>query len=439
MLVKQEQLNPCEVELHIEIESDKVQAAVDKAYSDLGKSVNIPGFRKGKAPKVILEQFLDEERVKERAAEQLLQKAYVEALEESKVEPFAMADVDITKFELGEPLTFLAKVPLAPKVELGTYKGIKAERRIPNVTDEEVEIEIDNMRKRQASFPEVEGRAAQKDDVVRVETRAENEPDEKPKGNVFKIGGNLPEFDQGLIGMNIDEEKVIDVTYPDEHPDETLRGQTVPMRIWLREIREEKLPELNDEWVKGLFGAQEVEGEEASSEVVDTVAKLKEKFRESMEGAAKDVAKEQVQMEILEEVIKGSQIHFPDVMVDEAVDERLNELAEELKERKLTLDDYIKYKNTSLDDLRGEYAEQSKKAITATLVLREIVDKENIQVEEDDIEAEYQRLSEANKVPVESIKAYAEKTNGISAIKNRILRKKVIEFLVESSNIKDVG
>lgn len=439
MLVKQEQVNPCEVELHIEIEAEKVQAAMDKAYSDLGKSVNIPGFRKGKAPKAILEQFLDEERVKERAADQLLQKAYVEALEESKVEPFALADVDVTKFELGEPLTFVAKVPLAPKVELGTYKGIKAERRVQKVTDEEVDREIDQMRKRQASFPEVEGRSAQKDDVVRVEMRAESELDEKPKSNVFKIGENLEDFDKGLIGMNVDEEKVIDIKYPDEHPDESLRGQTVPMRIWLREIRQEILPELNDEWVKNTFGTHEAEGENEPSEVVDTVKTLKAKVREAMEKAAQDVAEEEVQGKILGEVVEGSQVHFPDVMVEEAVEERMNELVEELKERKLTLDDYIKYKDTTAEALNEMYTEAAKRDITTTLVLRKIVDKEELKAEDEDVEAEFVRLAEANKVPVESIKAYVDKTKGISSIKNRILRKKVIDFLVESSNIKNVG
>lgn len=441
MLVKQEQLNPCEVELHIEVEADKVKAAIDKAYSELGKSVNIPGFRKGKAPKQILEQFLDQGRVMERAADGLMTDAYKAALEESKVEPYAIAEVEVEKYEIGEPMIFKAKVPLAPVVELGKYKDLKVERNLQKITDKDVDAEIDSIRKRHASYPEITDRAAQAGDVVRIETKAENEADEEPKSNVAKIGENLPDFDKGLTGMNVGDEKVIKVAYPKDYPTEELAGKTVPVLTKMMEIREEKLPELNDEWVKETFSGKRQEDAESEAELdaVDTVDKLKAKVKEAMLKAAEEAADTEVQNKVVHEAVEGSKVDFPRVMVEEAIDDRIEELNENLKKRKVTMEDYLKYKNTTIEDLRGEYEQESTLEIKTRLVLREIIDKEELKVEEQDIEAELNAMAESNHVPVETIKAYVEKTDGITSVINRILAKKVMDFLVQSSNIKNVG
>lgn len=438
MLVKQEQLNPCEVELHIEIEAEKVGSAIDRAYIELGKSVNIPGFRKGKAPKAILQQFLGEDMVKERAADSLLQAAYLEALEESGLDPYAPADVDVTKYEVGEPLTFTAKVPLAPKTELGEYKGLKVERKVVAVGDEDVDREIDQIRRRHAKFPEVSDRPAQVGDVVRIETKAANEPDEEPKGNVAKIGENLPDFDNGLTGMNVGEVKVVDVTYPDDFATEELQGKTVPVQIDLKEIREEVLPEVTDEWVKETFAADQPEGT-APEDIVDTADKLRARIREAMVKASEEAADAQVQNELVGRIVEGSEVCFPQVLLDEGINEHLEELLEGLKKRNLTLEDYLKYKGVTSDELRGDYEERARQELKTRLVLREIVDKESIAVEEEDIEAELMSMAEGNHVPVETIRAYVEKTDNMASVRNRILTKKVMDFLLQSSNIKNVG
>lgn len=439
MLVKQEQISPCEVELQIQIDAEKVDAAVDETYAELGKVTNIPGFRKGKAPRMVLEKVLDQERVKERAADKLLKGAYIEALEESKLEPYAPADVDIVKFELGEPLDFKAIVPLAPKVELGEYKGIKAERKVAPVTDEDIEKEVKGLLERHTQFPDVHDRDAQVGDVVRVEMTNEDEPGSEAKSNVFDIGESLPEFDAGLVGMNPDDEKVISVTYPEDFAAEDMRGKTINWRVKMCEIHEKKVPELTDEWVKENFVPEPKEGEELpkDTELIDSATKVREKVKEVLEEQAVQAADAEVRNKIVDTVIEGSKVDFPDVMVNDGIEERMESLAKQLKKRKLSIDDFLKYRGISFDELRDEYKELASKELKSSLVLGEVVTKEEIKVEDPDVQEALEAMAKENRVPIETVKAYIDRTNGMPDVRNRILTKKVVDFLVEASNIKN--
>lgn len=439
MQVTQEQISPCEVGLRIEVEAEKVNVAVDETYRELSKSTKIPGFRPGKAPRAILENFVGEDRVKEYAADKLIQPAYSEALKEANVEPWAPADVDLVEFELGKPLIFTAKVPLAPKVELGNYVGLEIEREVPPVTDEMIDSEIKDMLERQTKFEPVTDRGAQTGDTVVIDMKDEDEPEAEPKRQVAALGENLPDFDSGLAGIKVDEERTIQVTYPEEFEAEELRGKTKSLTIKLIELYERKLPELNDEWVKTTFAPQVEEGVEPPVDVIETVDVLKSKIRDAMEKSAQNVADNDVKDKIVDKIIEGSQIDFPDVMVAERVDERLHELDEELKKRKLNPEDYLKHVGKTIEELRAEYAEDAKAALKMNLAIYEVVEKESIKVEDQDVDDEIKTMAEARKVPVESVRAYLESTEGLAAIRYRLLRKKVLDFLVSASNIKHVG
>lgn len=439
MLVKQDQVNPCEVELQIEVEVEKVNAAVSETYKELGKKVNIPGFRKGKAPKAVLEHYLSEDDVKERAADKLMDKAYREALEESKLEPYYTADVEVTKFEIGEPLQFKATVPLAPKVELGKYKELSVEKNVAKVTDDDLTNEINGFLDRQAKVEEVKDRPAKDGDVVLIETKNNSDENEEPKRHVANVGKNLPDFDKGLIGMNIGDEKVIDVTYPDDYSAEDLRGKTLPIYTKLIEINEKHVPELTDEWVKSTLGGEKAEGKEPSGDAVETVDQMRAKVKDAMEKAAVEAADNEVKNKIVEMIVSSSKVDFPKAMVDIEVRERLSGIMKELKERKVSFEEYLKYKNTTFEDMRKQYEEDAKKMLTTSLALREVVDKEKITVEDADVDAEIKSIADEQGVPVETIKAYLDKTDTIQDIRNRILQKKLLDFLVNASNIKNVG
>lgn len=438
MQVTQEQVSPCEIELQIEVEAEKVNSAIEETYKDFAKVTNVPGFRKGKVPRPILERYVDEEKVKDHAADKLLQPAYSQALEETKIDPYAPADVEMVKFEAGEPMVFKAKIPLAPKVELGDYVGLEIERQVPPVTDEQVDHEIQDVLDRQAEFPDVTDRPVRQGDTVVVEMKKQEDEGE-PKRNVVEVGKNLPDFDNGLTGMAIDEEKVIEITYPDDFDAEELRGQTVPFWVKVIEIHEKVVPELTDEFVKKTFAPEPPEGEEPPADVVDTVDKLRARIREAMEKAAVDVADTDVQNKVLAKVVENANVEFPTVMVQENVREKFHDLTEELKQRKVTLDDYLKYVGQTVGELREQYEAEARRTLTTALVLREIIDKENLEVQEDDVTAEIQAMAAARRVPVESMRAYVEATDGDQSVRNRVLHKKVVDFLVHASNIKTVN
>lgn len=439
MQVTQEQASPCEIDLRIEVEVEKVDSAVDETYKELSKVTKVPGFRPGKAPRVMLERVIGEDRVKEYAADKILQPAYKEALEETKIEPWARADVDLVEFELGKPFIFTARVPLAPKVELGEYVGLEIEREVTPVTDEMIDAEVKNILERQAKFEPVTDRAAQSGDTVVIDMKDEAEPEEEPKRQVAVIGENLPDFDNGLTGMKVDEEKVVQVTYPDDFAAEELRGQTKSLVFKLVELYERQMPELNDEWVKTNFAPEPKEGDEPVEDVVDTVDKLRAKIREAMEKSAVDMADADVKDKIIDKIIQGSQIDFPEVMVTERVDERVQELLKELEKRELDIDAYLKHVGKTAEELREEYAEDARAALKVNLAIYEVVEKEKIKVEDEDIDNDIKAMAEARKVPVESIRAYLESTDALSSLTYRLLRKKTMDFLVAASNIKHVG
>jgi len=437
MLVKQEQLNPCEVELEVEVDVEKVQSAIDSTYQDIARETTVPGFRKGKAPKVVLQNYLDADRVKDRASEKLLRSAYSEALEESKLEPYAPADVELVKFDAGEPMVFKARVPLAPKVEVGKYSGLEVERNLHKVTDEDVDKQLDAFREREAELVPVTDRPVQEGDTVNVRLSKDGDSEE-PQPVRAVVGDNLPEFDAALIGMSTGEEKAIDITYPEDYGAEDLRGQTRHWNVTVVGIEQKKLPDLTDEWVKTTYAGSDAE-DTSEDDRIDSVEKLRSRIRDGMERMAAEQADEAVRNNIVEQVVKSSTICFPEFMVNESVETRLNELVESLSQRKVTLDDYLKHTHTSMEDLRNRYAEESREYIRLLLVFREIVEKESIEVTDEDYGAELISMAAERGTTPEAVRAYVEKAGSEENIRNRILRKKVVDFLVGASNIKNVG
>lgn len=437
MLLKQEQLNPCEVELEVEIAADKVKSAIDRTYDELGKDLEFPGFRRGKAPLAVVKSRLDAGKVRDSAARSLMSDAYGEVLGETKLEPFAPPDVELVKFEEGEPMVFKAKVPLPPKVELGEYVGLEVERRVHTVTDEEVDEQIEEIRKAHGTMVPVTDRPVREGDHLQV--RVSQDPDDEESRPVpIVVGENLPDFDSGIIGMNAGERKTIEVTYPENYGSEDLAGQKRSLTVTVLEIEELQLPELTDEWVKSTYAGDGSENT-PESEIVDTVEKLRARIRALMERSAAQQADAEVRDKLVEQAINNADVCFPGVMVDEAVNDRLVSLSESLSRRKLTLDDYLKHIEKSLDELRQTYEEETREHLRFLLVMREIADKENIEVTEEDFDAEVKRIAEERSTTPEAVRAYIESSDAGESIRSRIRRKKVVDFIVHASNIKNVG
>lgn len=439
MLLKQDQISPCEIELEIEVEAEKVTAAIADTYSELGKSVTVPGFRKGKAPHAILVNYLDESRVWDRAQDRLVYEAYEDALKESGVKPFRPADVDVTKFEAGEPMLFKVKIPLPPKVELGEYTGLELERKVLPVKDEDVEVEIKRLMEGRTELKQITDRPARMGDTAVVDLTNETVDPEKTDRTVVKIGDNLPDFDAGMVGMQIEEEKAISVNYPEDYGSEELAGKAGTIRTKLIELHAKDLPELTDEWVRANFVPELKEGEEPPADPIDTVGKLRARIESAMEMSAQHVADEQVRTQAVEKAMANSKVDYPNALIEDMIHDRLEELTESLKKRKVTVEDYLQYRGETMDQLHERFAEESRHALALSLVFREIIEKEGIKAEEDDFSAEVELMAAERGVPIESMMAYIESTDARETIENRIVRKKVVDFLVNASNIHNVG
>lgn len=442
MQVTQEQTHPCQVDLRIEIEADRVNAAIDQAYKEFAKTTKVPGFRPGKAPRMVLEKFVGDEAAKERALEHLIQPAYSEALKQTEVDPWASAEIDLVEYEIGQPLIFTAKVPLAPKVELGEYKGLEVERELSEVTEEMVDAPIERIRLKHTRFDQITDRPAKEHDLVLVETVDEADPESKPARDVVTIGEGLPELNEGLAGMNIDEQKAISLTYPEDMEGD-LAGQTKSLRVKVLEIHEPKTPELTDEWVKSIYdlpaGEEESEPAAQPDDVIDSVEKLRAEMRRLMQKSVVDKAEEMVRVQILGKVVENAKIDYPAVMIEDMVESKFEELRHNLGDKNLTIDDYMKYKDQSAEQIREQFAVDSERELKANLTLYEIIDKEGLNVEDGDVEAIVAKMTEGRNLPDETIQAYIDSVKQSKEMQTQLLQKKVLDFLVSVSNIKDVG
>ncbi len=435
MKVTKEQSGACEVTLNITVEAEKVDKAILDAYKKIGKNVTLPGFRKGKAPLAILKANLNEEAVMDEAADALMQPAYKEALEETGVEPFAIANVDIKTFEKGKDMEFTAKVPQPPVITLGDYTGIEIDKEPTDVSDEAVEEEVTNFLRRNAKYPEVDREVAD-DDLVVYELREKDNPDAAVIKNYTRIGHNeLTDLDDGLRGMKAGEEKEITINYPEKYYDKDLAGTSKVYNATAAEIRVEDLPELTDEWIKENFPVREGMKEE---DIIDTVDKFRATVRKSMEDYAKQQSDTGAENALVEKIVENANVEFHSCMVEEQVKASFENLARDLKKNNVTIDQYLKHNNMTFAELEEAYKEDAEKLLKVSLVLREIAAKENLAPTDDDVKEEAEKIAAARKVPVETAVAYVEKSGMLDDVRNRILHRKLMEFLMGSAKINQL-
>ena len=427
-VTQQEQTKPCEMSLEIEVEPEVVSKAFDEAYVEVGRNTEVPGFRKGKAPRAILERHVSEERVKERAADKLVKPAYEQALEQAGIEPFGTAEYEVVRLADAEPFVFKARVPLPPSVELGEYVGVEVERLVPQVSDEEVDRELEEIRQRSAEVENVESRPIRRGDlaVIRL-TERDGDPGEK----AVEVGRNLPSFDEGLVGMSAGETKTIELLYPEDYEDRVLAGTSSWVTVTVIGIKERHVPELTDEFVRQIT--------ENSDDKIGTVRELKDKIRSAMEEAASELADRQVEAKIVEKVVERSKICFPEAMLDHEVAHRLQDLLRDLESRKRTLEEYLESTGASFEQLRSRVEKSAERDLRASLVIGEIGRREDVRVSDEDVEAEVGKIAQESNLVRESFNAYLDKTDGRQAIRGRLLRRKVLDFLVHASNINNVG
>ena len=424
-LVKAEKIEASKYELHISIDKATFEAAVNKAFQKEGKKMSIPGFRKGKAPRSIIEKMYGKGVFYETAINDLIPDAYTAALEESKINPVAQPDFDIVSLD-DEGLVLSAKVFVKPDVEIADYLGLTVTRTVAPVTDEEVDREINTVRERNSRETEVSDRAAEMGDtaVIDYEGFCDGTPFEGGKGEDYalKLGSNtfIPGFEEQIVGKNIDEEFDVNVTFPTEYHAKELAGKAVVFKCKLHALTRTELPELDDEFAKDV------------SEF-NTFAEYKADLKAKIEKRHMDNANANVDESLVDALIEKLQAEIPAPMFDAEAENFLRDYDMRLRQSGLDLNTYIKYTGMTLDGLRDQFRPQAERQVKARLALEKIAELENLVPSEEDINAEYQRIADAYNMPVDQVK----ESIPADAITDDMRVKKAMDLVREKAVITD--
>lgn len=406
--------------------AEEFEAAVVKAYQDSKDKFNIDGFRKGKAPRSIIEKHFGEGVFFEDAINNLFQTAYPEALNELDLEVIDSPQADFSEIGKGKPLTVTIDVAVYPVVEVKDYKGIEVEQVDPEVTDEDVDRDIEAMRKRNSRMV-VADRPVENGDTVILDY-AGFVGDEQFQGGTaenqeLKIGSGMfiPGFEEQLIGVKAGESKDVVVTFPEEYQAKELAGKEATFKCKVHEVKFEELPELDDEFAKDV------------SEF-DTLAELRDDARARILESVKLQCENEAKDKVIAQVYENNKIEAPATMVADEMDRMIQELEQQMRYQGLNIQQYLQFTGSTLDDFRNEIKPEAEKRVATRIVLRSIGDVENVEVTDEDLDKELQRMSEAYNTDPENIKKMLGEEN-LAFFRKDIALTKVMDMLYNEAKI----
>lgn len=418
--------NANEVKLEITIEAEKFENAMKKVYFQNAKYFNIPGFRKGKAPMNIVEKYYGAQIFYEDAFNEVATEAYDEAIKENKIEVVSRPEVDIQQMEKGKDVIFTAVVQTKPEVELGKYKGIELKKVEYTVKEEDIDHELGHMQEHNSRLVSIEDRALENGDISTIDFEGFVDgvafDGGKAEGHELEIGSGsfIPGFEEQLVGMKIDEEREIKVTFPEEYFSKELAGKEAMFKVKLHEIKKKELPELDDEFAKDV------------SEF-DTIAELKASIKEKLEKDNEQKAKYETEEAAIKAVCEEVKIEIPTGMIDMEVDNMIHDFEQRLSYQGLNFEQYLKMIGKTRDEVQTEYEPQAKEAIKSRLTLEAIRKAEKIEATEEEIMAKMEEMAKNYGKEVEELK---ENDNLKEYIKEGIESEKAIEFIVKNAKIK---
>jgi trigger factor len=426
MEVTKEKLEANKVELKIEVEPDKVNDALEQAYKKVVKEVEIPGFRKGKVPRKVLEARYGEEVLHKDALDIVISQGYREAVEEIDDEPIDQPEIDDFYIAQDEPATFTATVEVKPEVELGEYTGLDIEKEEVEVTEEDIKDRIDHTRDHHSQLVNVDRATVEDGDYVIIdfEGKIDGETFEGGSGEEYSLeigsGSFIPGFEEQLIGVDVGEETEVEVTFPEDYNAEDLAGQDAVFTVDVKEIKEKQKPELDDDFAS-----------EASD--YDTMEDWKENIREEI--------KEQKEQEVLQDYEDGlvgaiadkSEVELPETMVDSELDRMYQQLSQNISQQGLEVEDYLNYMGMDEDSWRGDNQEMAQKRVKNNLVLETIADAEEIEVPEEKVDEQLEEIAEQNDQDVEQIKAFLQMQGQLDELRENLRLEKTLDYLKENN------
>ena len=428
MAVKCEEVEKNLSKITFEVTAEEFEKAIDRAYNKNKGKFNIPGFRKGKAPKSIVIKNYTKAVFYDDALNDVLPMAYEEALKESGLDVVARPEFDVEEIKDGEPVVFTALVTTRPEVKLGKYKGIEVEKVDYTVTDEEVDKELEAARQRNARLISVDDRAVEKGDtaVIDFEGFVDGVAFEGGKGENYdlEIGSNtfIPGFEDQLVGAKIADLVDVNVTFPEDYHAEELKGKDALFKVKINEIKVRELPELDDDF------ASEV------SEF-DTLAEYKADVRAKLEEKAKEKAEGEIQNAVVEKAVENAEFDIPEAMIEYQTEKAINDMAQNLSYQGLSLDMYMKYTGQTLDTLKESYHEQSVKTVSAGLVIDAISAAEAIEVSPEEVELNLVDMSKKYNMELDKLKELISEPE-LDSIKKDMIFAKTIEMLTNNAIVK---
>ena len=411
-------------ELNITVDGEQYAKALDASFKKNAAKLNIPGFRKGKAPKSIVYKMVGESYFYEDAINSSYGEAYEEALKESGLEAVAYPEVELKDVD-GTHYTFVAKVTVKPEVTLGEYKGLKAERESDKVTDADVETELNAMADRNARMGEApEGAKAEMGDtaVIDYEGFVGDVAFEGGKGEDHPLslgsGQFIPGFEDQVVGHSAGEEFDVNVTFPEEYQAAELAGKDATFKIKLHEVKYKELPALDDDFAKDV------------SEY-DTLDELKDSIRNNIKTNLDKQAEQKVENDLMDQVIANMKADIPDAMVDSRIDELVQDFEYRISQQGLKLADYLKYMGMNIEQFRAQFKEQADKQVKMRLAMEAIVAKEGITASDEEFEEEVKRIADAYKMEADKVKSIVD----AAAVKADLAINKAIDFVKEKANV----
>ena len=426
-LIKNEQIEKNTVKLTIGVDKETFEKAVDKAYKKNVKQITIPGFRKGKAPRKIIEKYYGEGVFYEDAVNFVCPEAYEYAVKEAGIEPVDRPEIDIETIGGEEDLVLTATVTVKPEVTLGEYKGIKCEKTVYETKDEDVDAEIKANAEKSARLVSVEDRAVQMGDitVIDFEGFTDGVAFEGGKGtnHTLEIGSGqfIPGFEDQLVGAEIGVETEVNVTFPEQYHSEELKGKPAVFKVTVKEIKVKELPELDDDFAKDV------------SEF-DTFEAYKNSIKEKLDKSNEARTKAEFENKLVEAVCENAEIDIPQCMIDNRIEELIREFGYRLSSQGLNMEQYMQITGATADTFKEQFKDQAEAQVKSSLVLEKIVKLENIEVTEEDVEKELQTMADMYCMELDKVKTLIG-DNEKESMKEDLKMKKAVELIAENAKV----
>lgn len=427
MKVTTEKIENQQVVLEITVPAEELEKAYAQAFKNISKQVNIPGFRKGKAPKKMVEKHVGVEYIMDEAFKTVYNASFGEAVDESKQVPVSRVDLEEVQLELGKDVIYKTTFTAKPEVKLGQYKEVKVAKADATVSDADVDAQLARMLDRQADMVEAEeGAAVENGNFITLDFKGTVDGEAfaggESKDYPLEVGSNsfIPGFEEQLVGMKVGEEKDVNVTFPEEYHSEELKGKAAVFACKVNSIKRKVLPAMDDEFAK-------------KASTFETLDELKADVRKNLQTAADNKAVNEKREAVLDAISEAAEVEIPNVMIETRINNMINQMAMNIEQQGMKLEQYLQFTGTDMSKLRENCKETAQKNVRIDLVLEAVATAEGIKVEDADLQAEIAGMAAQYGATPAQIKKIIAENGQIGSLIDTIMRRKAMELVVSSA------